>query len=773
MKKHALIFVIVSLLLVWSSSVLAQQDALIPQQSRPQVISGRVTDTLHQPIIGASVVIWCEGKLITATASDTDGRYRLYVDSVRLQQRTLSVTAVGYRERELPLRASYQHLKLDIICVPAVIEVGSISVRPAGEAVALGQVQQHTDLTRTAQQSLVPTNPLAALKFPQLARNGPSLSSQIRIDGTSPRYTLNNIPIGADPAHYGMFAIVPSSVVEEIRFFPQGTAADLALPSAVDLKTFAPFEKHHRGEAVLSAIEATGSYSLGNERWFALGSLRKSVLDKLVRQFDLKQNRRAIPPTNFQDIFFSTGLKISSRYRLIMDQYHVRDYLAYTAQTEGSSPHRISTAQEAHEDYVGVRLSGLYTNALLSVNGSVKSSRRHYQAVPDNPTAIGSMQVSLGENFKSYQVTGQADLTLGTAQARVGGQLEYLPARTTDLAHRNWNFLPPFANTDNPFVYQSALNDLYGAYHETGRETNSALYASVTKTLGNYTLENGLRLERYSSLSNGTRLLSRHRIERRLGESGTVELFHGTFAENPITTLLEPFQVMIRADARELAPLGTRLTSVTGAFRSVRLSLYTKQIFNVPSVEPDFENTPSGNQLNSQFLQMRSTGSASFVGGSVRLDAPHVMHDQMRFYVSYAYSRAMKTEHGVSVPYDLSAPHRFIAQLDCRVSRVIQVGGEVQIRSGNPYTPIRPLMLHSESRQYNESYYVSVLKSENSESFRANASLNLHATITFGNTELFLSIANATNRANPIVHSASGDIYDVGLMPSIGVRTRL
>jgi hypothetical protein len=42
----------------------------------------------------------------------------------------------------------------------------------------------------------------------------------------------------------------------------------------------------------------------------------------------------------------------------------------------------------------------------------------------------------------------------------------------------------------------------------------------------------------------------------------------------------------------------------------------------------------------------------------------------------------------------------------------------------------------------------------------------------FGDSELFFSVANLTNHANPMINTAGGFIYDAGLLPSIGFRQR-
>lgn len=130
---------------------------------------------------------------------------------------------------------------------------------------------------------MVPTNPIAALHQPQLVRQGSSHSSKLRINGSNPRYFVNGSDIGHDPNHYGMFSIIPGSVVRSMNLYAQGTPSRFRGPTALELETPMPFGKRSSGELNLSLVEATGMISLSTDRIYSIGTLRKSVLDKLVR----------------------------------------------------------------------------------------------------------------------------------------------------------------------------------------------------------------------------------------------------------------------------------------------------------------------------------------------------------------------------------------------------------------------------------------------------------------------------------------------------------
>ncbi|MEW6050241.1 MAG: carboxypeptidase-like regulatory domain-containing protein [Candidatus Zixiibacteriota bacterium] len=764
--------IIIAVLLAACSSALAEPFPSA-EHNKTLTISGHVQGDDGTPLIGASVSLIVNGRVVSGTATDDSGQYRLTIRIANTASVQLRVSSLGYEPTLTEIQMTGESIRQNITCRQQAIPLGAIRVTPAPEPRMSSLQFTSSDIRLATSRSLVSTNAVAAIKYPQLSKIGSAHSSQLRIDGTSPRYYLNGASIGSDPDHYGMFSIVPASVVSDIRFYPQGTDSRYGLPSVIDLRTSGRFERDRGGELSVSAIEATGSYGFGSERYFVLASLRKSILDKLVKQFEVSTNRRAIPPTNFQDLFLSGGVRLSKHLALAVDQYQVRDYLRYST-TAPSRPDRVlGTYQHAWEQYVGARLNTLYGRALLSVSGSVKDAGREYAAWPDDLTRVSAVNISLEEKVRNYNAAVETELQVGLATLRVGDQYEKTARRSTDLHQKNWNMLPPFANSDNPYIYQNAVNSLYGTYQaETPGWTNAA-YAGITLPVGRFTFEQGLRLEEFSSLSQSRQLVSRHSVRIQLDGERSAELFYGTFVESPLSNVLEAYQVMVRASMDQLTPVRTSLASLSYADRGFKASLFTKTITDMPVVSPDFNRVWTENYtLDPAFLQMRSEGSASFRGISTSFTHNHLWRDRLNLYVSYAYSHAVKTDHGVTVPYDLNAPHRIQCQLDYRPSRRLTFGTELVVRSGYPYTTTRTMQLGMEQFYYNETYYRSALQAENSQRFAANALVNFHASFDFGSTELFTSVANATNRANPIIHSTSGFIYDAGILPSLGLRYR-
>ena len=207
------------------------------------------------------------------------------------------------------------------------------------------------EIAAGAQASFLPSNPIGAVKEPQVIREGSAHSSRLRVNGTSPMYVINDIEIGRNPNHYGMFSIIPAGVVDEMTVRTQGTPARIDAPSAVEFETRKRFEPHADGQVNLSAIEAGGTWSVGGSRWFSLGAVRKSVLDEIVERFDASAGRRTIPPTSFRDVFASTGIRLGEATHFVVDQYHVSDALEYQTEVTTRNPLGASTELSTSEHY--------------------------------------------------------------------------------------------------------------------------------------------------------------------------------------------------------------------------------------------------------------------------------------------------------------------------------------------------------------------------------------------------------------------------------------
>jgi hypothetical protein len=741
-------------------------------------VQGWITDSAQRSLEGVSVIILDHDTMIVATQTDRDGYFRLNISDARTTTIDVRVSSIGYRTVLRSVVADGQpvlHLALESI----MIDIPGIVVRPVVDRAPNKTSVTKDDIDRRSHHSAIPTNPISAIVQPNAAREGSQHSSKIRVNGSVPDYHINGVNVGADPSHYGAFSIIPSSVISELRFRPQGTDASMAVPSSIDFRTPQRFENHLDGDFDLSLIEATGSLSLGTSRTFLLGSLRKSVLDKLVHQLEVESDRRTLPPTNFQDVFLSAGWKIAPNWVVVLDQYHVQDFLSYvtthTAQTAGG----VNMFQHTKESYFGARLHHDLGWSAIAITASARQGKEIYRAHPNSVLATGqpAFSLNLSERRRSWMMGLEADTRISkTLTSLVAGvKLAKIDKRQTDMQQVNWNFLPPDATSDNPQPYQTELNLLHGAIDKDGNETNLSGYCSATFDLGSTTLISGLRLDRYSALSKAEAVTFRNDLTVPVGDNQKLHMFLGSFAENPVGRILQPYQVLIRNDLAQLTPQKTYLASASYQRGALSLGVFGKMIRNQPVLRSDFDfvvNDGSQATVQNGFLSMRSEGRSNFVGGNITMESANFLNSGVEVYGFYSFSRAVKADGQVSVPYELDAPHRLVIQSNYRISERFTVGADLGLRSGNPYTPLQG-MISADTDRYTEAYDQATREVENSARFPVSASFDLHGRINIGSVDLYLNVANVTNRSNPIINTADGFVYDAGILPSLGLRYQL
>ncbi|MBD3258833.1 hypothetical protein GF377_10395 [candidate division GN15 bacterium] len=740
----------------------------------PALSAAQLTGTVHDqdgtPLPGATVVVLDSSRIVTGTSTDAGGRFCLKLSADPGLSWRLRVSCVGYIDSTRSIEGSTE-ADLSFGLQPAVIEIDSIKVRPLPEPVLGARTLEKEAIARQAMRSLVPTNPTAALKQTEISRVGSAHSSQLRVHGTNPVYYLNGLPIGTDPAHYGMFSVIPAPAIERVSFYAHGTDANHGLPSTVGFATPTPFGEGGGGEVVASTIDATGSYHYGAENYFILATVRKSILDRLVNQFDISTERRTLPPTNFQDVFISAGYRLDDHIRLMVDQYHVRDFLSYNSSGATGGASDIATSQKSRESFVGVRANVLYGDVLLKAQAAIQDGARYYRACPDGEVAPYALCLDLTEASEIGYLNLEATYAADSSQVTIGMQAANTLGQQVDLEQQNWNFLPPFANTDNPFVYQEVLNDAYGELHVDTRGYEASAFISHQQHLGKLDVTTGLRLDRYSLLADKDTWRVRARARYTFDDQSHLGLFAGTFSTSPVANILEPYQAIIRAQLYRLSPVSTRLFSASYSRGPVTVTLFDKYLSNLATVSPDFSVEPyKGRAYAERFVSVESSGEAVFRGVSVSYDKRRLLDGKLDIYASYAYTDAYRVDNNVTLDYELHAPHRLAGEIRYRMNRRVTFGSEIQARSGYPYSPLRTGTIRNTERAYTQDYYRSTLELENSLRFPLHAYVNVSATYAFSNAELFFSISNLTNRANPIVSSGSGLIYDAGIMPMIGVR---
>jgi hypothetical protein len=465
-------------------------------------------------------------------------------------------------------------------------------------------------------------------------------------------------------------------------------------------------------------------------------------------------------------------VRLSANGHLTLDQYHVADH--FSIQTDASSNNLMgtSTSLQTVEHYVGGRLEWLIGRTRLSTRGAVRLTREQYESVPVNQVASETPILDLDATTSAYLLSFEVRRTVDNVVLTVGGRTRAGGQRHIDLTQSNWNFLPPEASSDNPYIYQQELNRLFGVYHADRATTDHAGFVSGDYEVGRFRLESGLRVDCFGGLQENVTLSARQEVELRLNKRNLIRLYYGSFAESPVKKVLEPYQVLIHADYDKLRPIKTSLFSATWGHGALRFGAFYKRLENIPVLTPDFSQVQSDGTAAPGFLQMLPSGAARFAGVDVALDASGLFHDRIDVYSFYGYTQAVKRTAGVHTAYDLNAPHRLLSQVTYHASGVVTLGAEMTVRSGYAYTPSPATTDKDYTPRHSTEYFQSTLEQESSERFPTYASLDFNVMFDFGATELTLAVANVTNRGNPIINTRDGFIYDVGILPNIGLTVR-
>ncbi len=744
-----------------------------PVSAAWRVVSGKVLGTDGGVVVGATVLARNDDStVIGGVPTGLDGRFVLKIPASRAETISLEISSIGYAKYEKQFFLDRDSTTVVVKLKAVLVDVGRIEVYPLAVLDEPKAEFSQLEIADGARASFLPSNPVSAVKEPQVIREGSAHSSRLRINGTSPTYYINDIEIGRNPNHYGMFSVIPAGVIDEMTVRTQGTPARLDAPSAVEFETHKRFESHSDAEINLSAIEAGGTWSAGGSCWFSTGAVRKSVLDEIVDRFDVDSGRRTIPPTSFRDIFASTGIRLGEATHFVVDQYHVSDGLKYRTEPSARNPLGASTVLATSEHYVGGRLESLRPGALIRLKAAVRSTDERYEASPVQATAAQTQPILNLQASGTQAVFGaEATLMLGEIELTVGDQLRSVMGQRIDLTQENWNFLPPDAASDIPHAYQTELNQLYGDYHGTRRRIDNAAFASVRWRLGNVQMESGVRAGHYGALARSEWLTVRQAVTIPVGDNKRVNLFAGTFVEDPARRVLEPYQPIIQMDYNSLLPIRTALLSAQYEHGPVTLSAFRKRIDHLPVVEPDFSQV-SVAVAEEGFLRSVSAGRNDFYGGDVSVAADGLLRGKLHLDSYYGYTHAVKTTSGVTVPYELNAPHRFMARGRYDMNARVRLGAELNVRSGYAYTPLPSSEDIYGDDRYSREYYEASLRTENAARFPVHVSLNLSVAINLGGTEVYGSVANVTNRANPIISAPDGYVYDAGVLPSIGLTTR-
>ncbi len=758
---------IIQLLKIISLSVFLLITSSNAQTNNISTIKGQVVDNNNNPIIGATVLLLSGNKLIKGMATDENGEFQFKYNSQNSV--SVQVKAIGYKTN---LQMINNLAKISISLQEELIKIAPISVTTSYLEPIETEVISQEQFEQRTKNSIITNNPINAIKQPQLVKQGSSLSSKLRINGTSPAYYYNNLPIGDNPNHYGMFSVIPASVVRSVTFFPNGTPAAYQLPTVIDLVPKKQFKKHMSKSVEFSLVQTTGTFSYGNDNFYTIGTLRKSVLDKLVKYLDIESNRRTIPPTNFEDIVFSSGLKLNKKSTLYLDQFYTRDYLAYNTGPTTHNKYGLNTYQHTQTNFTGLTYQYNGDNSLVNAKFSVRNLIEEFNANPPYENLRG-LDLQLQESSSQYN--GKVSYTRFYSQVDIssGIEMRYTPMRKTNLRQINWNYTSPDATSNNPYVYQHELNQLYSIVSLENKDLFTAGYTQFAFENNKIKLNSGVRLEYFSNLKENKQVLLRNRITYKFNRNNKLSLFAGTFTESPVRNILENYQVLVRAYQTDLTPQKTKLYSIAYQRNNIKVSLFSKQIRNIANPTVDYDKVISKKQVTDGFITMQSTGKLDFIGGDISYEKKKFIISQVALYTFYSYTKAKKESNGYQSDYELNAPHKFMAELTYKHSKKISIGSEFNYHSGFAYTPYLEQYNYTKEERYKESYYAYIQSFENSERFPSYYSPNLFVNFDFGDKDLNFSLSNLTNRGNPVIHTSEGYIYDPGIMPSIGFNWKL
>lgn len=749
-------------------------------------INGVISDATGEALYGATVELYQGERFLTGIACDTAGEFEFSwtASSNNTESDTgavgLKCSSVGFESASVLLVNCTQIEGLEISLAESTIELATITVQAPREQAETTQ-HDNSDLTTAAQRSVLSSNPLEVVRGAEVSRSGSAFGSQIRFSGSNPDHTLNGVSLGSDPAHYGMFALLPSASVARLTFTDQTLSASAGSASAVELETDRKFSETQGGSMGLSVLEALSAYRFGTEKMFVSGSLRESTLDKVVRMSNIERERSTIPPTSYRDMFLSAGYRFAGGTDLFVDQLFARDALEYNTQSSSVNTAGVETYQHTYRQNSALSLRHSTKDAIFNARFSYQEFISDYRASALDASNIDALKLDLSEQGSRIQTSADYTLERGTKQYTFGANFSKRMNPDVSLEQRNWNFLPPQSTSDNPHYYQLALNETLGSLQLNEQTQEVAVFADYAQRWDSWRVQTGLRLQHNNFLSVRRDALVRFSVSHRLDDQQNIQLSLGTYAESPIKNLIDPNQILIRRDLAKLKNEKTRLVklsySKSGEMnRELTVSMFAKQLRDLASLTPTYRDSDleGEQQYFLTDLSMTSERNQTITGFTFSYSDPAVFSElfdsRLDLRASYAFTHSSETTHGIASRVVEDTPHRIEFDLGFDAGKNYDLGLQLFARSGYRYTdpsaPTGPLMNTATSE--NELDYYSALALQNSERFPVNLNLNISARRKIGDLTVFMNVGNLFNRANPLVRTLDGFVYDAGVLPSFG-----
>lgn len=756
------------------------------------IFRGNVSDQSGDPIIGATVQLFGDGLPLTGVACDLDGAFAIsWTPDTENEAEifVLEFSCVGFQPRRITLgnrvASDFSPGNLSLALVALTSKMDGVSIVADQETGAPNAISGDK-LVHLSRQSFAPSNSLEAVRGPAVSRSGSAFGSQIRFAGSSPDYKINGASLGRDAAHYGMFALVPTEALDRMTFSAHAYSASSASPTTVELHTDRRFGARTRANITISALETVGAFRRGNESYFVGAALRKSVLDKLVQKFPEKSSTRQIPPTNFQDVFVNTGLRISPSVELFFDQYHTRDYLVISVGPTSINTAGVNALQHTSREQYNLELRGVSPKLFWKIAAQAEFTGSEYRAHSDGSDNPASLELNLTDtgrrfNFRAELTRSWKSSTTSATKLTVGAEETFRSYLNIHLNQSNWNFQPPQATSDNPNIYQLGLNILYPQLDISTQGNELAVYAETERSFSDWTFRAGARGQLYTDLAHNYDLLGRLSLSHRINRYANVDVSYGSYAESPLGNLIEPYQILVRQRINRLNSIKTHLISLNYE-RNYRnksifaVKLFAKRITDLPALTPTFSQFyVAGFDLSILTdLGMRSVRNQEYAGASLSYRRNQALYglfgDRLDIAASYGLSLAREKTRGIQTLVGEHAPHQAELSADYRAGGPWAFGSRLTVRSGYRYTATRDIDISSAGifQTYSGALDLETLAAENRERFDAHINLNLSMRFESGGFATFANIGNLLNRKNPIISAYDGFIYDSGILPSIG-----
>jgi len=731
-------------------------------------LSGTVIDRSGKPVVGASVALYSDSIPVGGEATDIEGVFEICFETDVSPALRLKVLSIAHRPFTVAVLPDTIDGQATIILDSKTHPVKPVTVKPDPLGFDRKLKIERKTIENSIPGALVASDPIGSVQQPQVIRAGSNLSSKIRVSGTSPVYYLNSLEIGQDPNHYGLFSLIPASVVESMDLYTNGTPIEYGTPSALRLQTPWPEKPGNRYHLHFNLVDAGLVASITRPDFFILGGFRKSVLDRMSREIDMESERTTIPPTNYRDFFISSGIEISDHLRLAFDGFVTRDYLPVRLGPTSLNPSGIDTYQHARGEYFNARLEIFGGNFTARLNGGGVSRFEQYYA-----RSAGDSPDNFYVNLKARHTTGRTGFDIryvvGHTKIVLGSKLAFSDREHLSLEHNEWNFMPPDANSDHPHLYQEELNRSYNDLSLYRDDRQGAGYLSVGHGGRRWNAEAGLRIDHFEGLARQNQTSWRFSLIVMPLQNQALRLNMGSYFEHPLSRIIEPYQAAFRKHVSALIPVRTLRAGLRYEVGAFTAGVYRKKIMRLPVLWPQFDLADKPSPENESFLTAVSEGEIDFAGGDISFDLGDTILPGFDLFGYYAYARADKTTGPVVVPYELNARHTVYLRTRITPGKNIDIGSSFTARSGYAYTGPSNYPIPESGDIYTPEYYENYLSRENSSRFPASLQWNIQAGYSFESARIYAGVSNVTDHENAIINTSGGYIYDVGIMPVLGL----